>query len=296
MNPEYGCPETSRVIQAHPSTYKAYWPEVRGSYFFRSRRVYLDYLNHQGGRIYHLPSPGNPSPPFILIGNWRDRPEITAIWHIKAGGAEREELILGTAERCFDEGVQMMITKLLVESEAAEFEGWGFEEACRIILLEKPLYREPPEPPYGAGVSVATYRRRNLDRVLEVDAMAFDDFWRLDARTIEAISTSCQHNLFLLAKAEGEIIGYALGGINGRIGYLQRLAVDPRHQGRGVGRCLALSILDYFHRLGGHTAIVNTQEYNHTALSLYRSLGFLQRPGIKSIMCCANPGTAGAAR
>ena len=276
--------EDPRVIRAHPSMFKAFWPEVKGGYFFRNRRTYLDFLHNQGGKIFYLLGTSTPRQPFILIGNWRDREDIAAIWHIKARGYEKESLVLRAARECLGEGADMLVTRLLDEREAREFRGWGFGEACRITLLEKQLRDEPAPPRQNDGIEIVHYKKKAMDTVLKVDAAAFDDFWKLDARTFEAIANSCFHNVFLLARRDREVLGYIIGGSNGRLGYLQRLGVDLRHQGQGIGELLAATLLHDLRRHGATVVMVNTQAYNQAALNLYRSLGFRIIPGNRFIM------------
>ena len=60
---------------------------------------------------------------------------------------------------------------------------------------------------------------------------------------------------------------------------MQRLAVDPDHQGKGLGAALLLDGLDWLRRRGARHAIVNTQEANLNALALYERLGFRRKPG-----------------
>ena len=62
-------------------------------------------------------------------------------------------------------------------------------------------------------------------------------------------------------------------------GFLQRLAVDPEHQGHGLGRALAIDGLRWMKRRGVDRAMVNTQERNDAALALYQHLGFRLQPG-----------------
>lgn len=284
VDPEADNLENPRVIRAHPSMLKAFWPEVKGGYFFRNRRIYLDFLHNQGGKIFYLYGTSTPKPPFILIGNWRDREDIASIWHIKAKGDEKERLVLSAARECLDEGAEMLLTRLLDEREAKKFGLWGFGEACKITLLEKQLSWEPPPPRHKNGIEIVHFKKKAMDTVLKVDAAAFDDFWKLDARTFEAIAHSCFHNVLFLARKEGEILGYVIGGSNGRLGYLQRLGVDLRHQGQGIGELLAASLLHDLCRHGATVTIVNTQAYNQAALNLYRSLGFSIIPGDRFIM------------
>lgn len=273
-----------RVVKAAPETFKAFWPEVRTDYYFRQRRAFMDFLRDQDGKIFCLEGWDPSRSPFILVGGWRGRRDTAAIWHISAHGAEREWLVLGASRACFEEGAERMVTKLLENLEAAEFRRWGFEEACRVILLEKRLEgRERLAAPVD-GLLIMRFRRKDLPHVLELDAAAFDDFWKLDARTMEAIASSCLSNLFLLARMGGEVVGYAMGGTNGRIGYLQRLGVSPRFQGRGIGKALAARMLHGLRGMGAGLAMVNTQEGNLAALTLYRSLGFRDMPDPRFIL------------
>ena len=73
---------------------------------------------------------------------------------------------------------------------------------------------------------------------------------------------------------DGGITGYAITGRAGALGYLQRLAVHPDHQHRGIGSALVTDALWWAKRRGAEAVLVNTQESNHVALALYERLGF----------------------
>lgn len=289
--PEIRKRESEFVMEATPEMFKAYWPDVRGSYFFRNRRMFLDFMQQNGGRIYYLSLDGTrPGPPFALVGNWRSRPDITALWHVKGEGGLKKRLVKTAASRSFDNGAESFVTKPLGEYEAEEYAEWGFEPAYRIVLLDRQLRHCPVSISAQTGVEIIRYKKRYLEDVLSLDATAFDDFWRLDARTLEAIADTCYHNAFLLARRGGEILGYAIGGANGRFGYLQRLGIHSGHQGSGVGELLARHMVSALHGLGATSLMVNTQEENTAALGLYRKLGFETTPDRRLIMRCVAQG------
>lgn len=284
-------PETQRsespgIVAARPEMFKAFWPDVKGSYFFRNRHLFLDFMHLNGGRIYYIPDGSRSKPLFILVGNWRSRADITALWHVKGEGTLKRRLVTMAASESFDAGSERFVTKPLGGFEAEEFEGWGFEPAYRIVLLERQLRQEPVPGSGEEDLKIIRYRKRYLDEVLSLDATAFDDFWRLDAHTVEAVATSCYHNTFLLARRGEETLGYAIGGANGRFGYLQRLGVHAGHQGEGIGEALACHMLTTLRSMGAISVMVNTQEDNAAALRLYRKLGFDTMPDLRFIMHC----------
>jgi ribosomal protein S18 acetylase RimI-like enzyme len=74
------------------------------------------------------------------------------------------------------------------------------------------------------------------------------------------------------------IVGYHITGVARHLGYLQRLAVHPDFHGRGIGTALVGDALSWCRRRGCDSVLVNTQEINERAHSLYRLLGFTDEP------------------
>jgi len=278
------------IVAAPSEMFKAFWPEVRGSYFFRSRRLFLDFMHACGGRIYYVQDGHGSRRPFILVGNWRSRSDITALWHVKGEGPLKKRLVAAAASCSFDAGSDAFVTKPLAEYEAEEYGKWGFEPAYGIVLFEKQLRREPMKTTMQDGVEIIRYKKRYLGDVLRLDATAFDDFWKLDARTLEAISTTCYHNAFLLALRGGEVLGHAVGGANGRFGYLQRLGIDLSHQGEGLGEALTSHMISTLQSMGATSVMVNTQEENVSAIGLYLKIGFEILLDRRLIMRCVPHG------
>jgi len=60
-------------------------------------------------------------------------------------------------------------------------------------------------------------------------------------------------------------------------GYLHMVAVDPMHQGRGLGRALTLAVLHRFRQRGFRRAVLQTDDFRLPAIRLYLSLGFRPR-------------------
>ena len=115
--------------------------------------------------------------------------------------------------------------------------------------------------------------------LLEVDGAAFAPFWRLDRAGLrEAVRATRQHRLRVVLGEGRGVVGYAICGTSGGRGFVQRLAVAPGAQGRGIGKALLLDGLHWLRASGAQEIAVNTQVGNDPALGLYRSVGFRDDP------------------
>ena len=120
--------------------------------------------------------------------------------------------------------------------------------------------------------------RRDQPAALRVDRAAFAPFWRLDLAGLSEALTATTTVHFRVAVGGGKVVGYAVCGRAGHHGYVQRLAVSPSHQRRGVGAALLVDGLRWLRRWGARAAFVNTQEDNDRSLRLYRRTGFALLP------------------
>lgn len=173
-----------------------------------------------------------------------------------------------------DRGYADVVTGALSVHERRGFLEAGFTVQEELHLLGCELRDLPGQPE-------ATLRRgcrRHRAGALAVDAAAFQSFWRLDEPGLDDALQATPSTRFRVAIGGGVVTGYAVCGRAGRRGYVQRLAVDPDRQGRGVGRALLIDGLRWLERRGATSAVVNTQVGNERALRLYTALGFRLQP------------------
>ena len=191
--------------------------------------------------------------------------------------AETPPASLSMVRRCCQvlsaQGYVEILTAALGHPEQQGFLAAGFEVREELHLLSRHLDSLPPAAP----APIRTGRRRDRDEVLAVDAMAFPPFWRLDQTGLAEALGATRHARFRVV-ARDRVLAYAVSGRSGSRGYLQRLAVDPTHAGRGLGRALVLDGLAWMRRRGADRAVVNTQVGNDRALALYQHLGFRLEP------------------
>ena len=189
---------------------------------------------------------------------------------------------LAFVRRCVDtldaRGFTGVVTGALAPLEQRAFLAAGFAEAERLHLLSHDLSCLSADR--AAGIRLRKARDRDREAVLGVDSGAFPPFWQLDdAGLIDAL-TATPHTRFQVAvdDASSQVVGYAISGRSGRNGYLQRLAVDPASQGRGLGRWLVVDGLRWLARWRADQCVVNTQWGNEIALGLYERVGFRRLP------------------
>jgi ribosomal protein S18 acetylase RimI-like enzyme len=174
-------------------------------------------------------------------------------------------------------GYRSVITSALHRADRKPFLDVGFSETERLHLLLHPFDDIAPAPPLP-DVDLRRGRRRDHDDVLDVDRAAFTPFWRLDRAGLDEALTATSTVHFQVARAHDRIVGYSVCGRAGHRGYVQRLAVDPSAQGRGVGARLLADGLRWLRRWGARDALVNTQEGNARSLRLYQRSGFVLQP------------------
>ena len=115
--------------------------------------------------------------------------------------------------------------------------------------------------------------------MLDLDALAFDDFWQLGPDGLRDALQATPAARFRVAEGRrGGPIAYAITGRAGRRGYLQRIAVHPDARRQGLGRVLVFDALRWLRHHDVQRALVNTQWENHGALALYESCGFRRLP------------------
>ena len=85
-------------------------------------------------------------------------------------------------------------------------------------------------------------------------------------------------NILFLLSPSGEAIGSCIAEVKEQDGKitaaLQWLVVDRNHRGNGLGRALAVAVMNIFAKKGIDTVYLHTQPHSYKAILLYHSLGF----------------------
>jgi ribosomal protein S18 acetylase RimI-like enzyme len=116
-----------------------------------------------------------------------------------------------------------------------------------------------------------------------------------DADSREGLTRYLGRNpgLSFVAQAEGHIVGAALGGHDGRRGYLHHLAVAPAYRGKGLGRALAQRVIGALVAEGVGKCHVFVRADNPTARAFWAHLGWAERDDL-TLMSSPGSGAANA--
>ncbi len=216
-------------------------------------------------------------------GPWRGDGRIAYLAPLPPAGAPSVDFL----SRCLDtlaaRGFTRVLTSALAPAEQTGFLSLGFEEYERLHLLSHDLHHVP-RPPREPARLLRRGREGDWPAVLDVDAAAFQPFWRLDAAGLREAIEATPATRFRVAVQGGGVVAYSVTGLSAAHGYLQRLAVHPEHRRMGLGRALGLDALRWLRRRGVTEAVVNTQLGNEPALALYLSLGFRKEPMQLSVL------------
>ncbi len=209
----------------------------------------------------------------LRVGPWRGDQYLAYVAPLAETPPASTLIVRRCCEVLARQGYVEAVTGALGAAEQRGFLAAGFEVREELHLLSRHL----DSLPLASAAPIRTGRRRDRDQVLAVDALAFPPFWRLDQAGLAEALAATRHARFRVV-ARHRVLGYAVSGRSGTRGYVQRLAIDPGCEGRGLGRALVLDGLAWMRRRGADRAVVNTQVGNERALRLYQHLGFRLEP------------------
>ena len=216
-------------------------------------------------------------------GPWRGDRRVAFLSPVADAPAPSAAFVVRCLDQLSARGYRRVVTGALSSVESRGFLDAGFEISEQLHLLTHDLARIPAAP----GPRLRRAGRHDEQAVLALDGRAFRPFWRLDREGLyDAVRATPQTRYRV---AGGTVVGYAITGRAGRLGYLQRLAVHPDHAGRGVGSALVVDGLRWLRRWRVDQAIVNTQLDNARALDLYERLGFRRQPLGLSVLSAGLP-------
>jgi len=215
---------------------------------------------------------------YVLIGPWRNRPEIASIEDLVAV-RHLEELLRAAVERCADLGDELILTvELDSHRSPARYERAGLEMLEEVITYELGTAREPwSGSDHIRLVRVQSNDEAAIDLITNIDQESFPWLWR-NNRTEFDIYLQTPGVEVWLVEADGGSVAYFGVTLFPDWGHLDRIAVVPKRQGRGFGlETLGLAV-DTMRERGARRIGLSTQGTNWRSQRLYERFGFQRTP------------------
>jgi ribosomal protein S18 acetylase RimI-like enzyme len=86
--------------------------------------------------------------------------------------------------------------------------------------------------------------------------------------------------LFLVAELDDRIIGSVIGGWDGRRGWIYHLAVDPKHQRKGVGLGLVREVERRLIAKGAKKVNAQVYKWNEQSSKFFKAIGYEAQPDL----------------
>lgn len=176
-------------------------------------------------------------------------------------------------------GARAIRTGALFPVSVAAFIEAGFQIVDTLALLERPVprpadERHRPTRRLPDGARLRRLRPSMLHEAATIDRRAFASAWSNDVSGLADIMAATPHHRSRSVHLDGRMVAFSISGRADRIGYIQRLAVDPSARRRGLAAALLDDAERWMCRRDVSRVMVNTASDNQAALTLYESMGF----------------------
>jgi ribosomal protein S18 acetylase RimI-like enzyme len=214
---------------------------------------------------------------YVVLTPWRNRREIASVDEMTAG-RHSSPLLQAAFERCVEQGDDLLLA-IELESRlgSSRYERAGFQLLEEVITYETNVWQRT-ESTFG-GLRLAPVRAgdRRAEVLLQIDQAAFPWLWRNSRSEIDAYLATPGVAVYLV-ESDGEPVAYVGATPFSGWAHIDRIAVAPHLQGRGLGwKSLSLAV-DDLRRRGARRVALSTQRTNLRSQRLYERFGFWRTP------------------
>jgi len=124
------------------------------------------------------------------------------------------------------------------------------------------------------SVSIEPMQPGDVEAVCAIDRASFPSSWSAESYLRDLRNPSVH---YLVARLEGEVIGYAGMWVIGQEAHITTLAVHPCCRRCGLGRRLCARLIETAQRRGATEVTLEARTANLAARALYQHLGFQPR-------------------
>jgi ribosomal protein S18 acetylase RimI-like enzyme len=214
----------------------------------------------------------------LLIGSWRNRPEISSIEELSAV-RHLPALVEQAIVQCRQQGDELLLA-LELESHRgrSRFERAGLEQLEEVITYEIETLRVPLMRECHHNVhEVFREDHALLLQLLALDNEAFPWLWRNSLEEFWEYLDSPGVQVLAISDRDQIVAYIGITEFEGW-GHIDRVAVQPERQGEGFGQAAVALGLDALRRGGSRRVGLSTQRSNVRSQRLYERLGFQRTP------------------
>ena len=121
-------------------------------------------------------------------------------------------------------------------------------------------------------IELTRMRRRHLRKVLAIESRVYPRPWSASLFLAELSQRGTR--TYLVARHNGDVVGYAGMMYMGREAHITNIAVDPDFHGRKVGTRLLLALVTEAIAKGSDTLSLEVRVSNKVAQAMYEKFGF----------------------
>jgi len=148
----------------------------------------------------------------------------------------------------------------------------GFTLHQHIVTLEREAGLALPDTSPNSSVFIRMMLPDDLERVAEIDRLAFEPIWQ---NSLKQIRLAYELSAYAtVAEIDDQIVGFQISTSNMFAYHLARLAVLPENQHNRIGFMLVSDLIKRARQERIWQLTVNTQDDNHSSLTLYHRVGF----------------------
>ncbi|MCA9860273.1 MAG: GNAT family N-acetyltransferase [Thermomicrobiales bacterium] len=213
----------------------------------------------------------------LIVAPWRNRDEIASVAQISAV-RRLDELIEAARSNSFRLGARAIVMPEWNETRSPRFYARnGFELLEDVLSFEINADVIRPDDLRRDDVQqLISPNQPLLDRILEIDHLAFPWLWRNSRLEFEHYLYTPGVETWALKDGAGRPVSYIGVTSYAGWGHLDRIAVDPAVQGAGHGARAVRFAVARLRQLGARRVGLSTQKSNHRSRRLYERIGFQQ--------------------
>jgi ribosomal-protein-alanine N-acetyltransferase len=147
---------------------------------------------------------------------------------------------------------------------------WDFSIQDTVVTYAKKDWSVPTRG--NQQVHVRPAHSGDFPALITLEEAAFDPLLRNVSQTFSYVLENLPY--FVVAELAGQTVGYLFSSLQGDRGHLNRVAVHPDYQGRGIGTRLLAEAIEFFRTEKVKAVTLNTQKDNVVSQRLYRRFGF----------------------